>query len=754
MKPKLKYKIIVKDGHRYVKIGKKTIRVSSGISERELIKFIINKLHHKRKPGKPSEAKAPVKPNTSSISNQPGINRIQDKFDDLKKDVEKAKASSMQRIAPSFTIPKPALPPAPTYKDQIVIFDNKGDAKSALSNEEFEYLKKDILQKTAASAKQKAEEKAKQEKDVLKQDAATKAISEKERLSNLANDKVKKVQKEAELENQIKKATEKGKKDFVDYDKKIQQHFSEYVKDFLIKLPKGVNARTTKKPDMIEYITKAGLYHNEQYYIDKQLESEDIKKTKSEIATLETTISQLEQTPHKQPVEIIVDTGMRKELDKEKTLVPDEEKSDEPAAAAADATPFKFSPRDLLDEFGDPLNAGEEVTGKGKNVSRDGMTNFEIDDVMSPYGSKYLGCVAHDQIESLILPKVTNTEFGFIFNLDNHTEVGSHWVAIYCDPVHKKEIDYFDSFGRQPDERTLHSIKLIAEKINCNTYLKLKWNRIILQKNSSSNCGWFACSFLISMYSGKKWVDASGWNDAINGERDIERFKSQHGAGVFDFIGSFGRKIGEVAKEAYSRVKTAITGRTSMPSVVKNLVDKYGTEKVTDIQIARTPVNSVITGVLNALSGDTIDQNMKKLNYDNIYHLYMIVTLESGYKFKIERNESISVSSGDVSSNSEVINVPIKPVSLSDLIEKGSSGNSSFWTYSSTNNCQRFVADLLSKNGMMTTELKNFILQDANELLSDSPLVQKIADTVPDIFDRLKILAFGAGKKKRKRKIH
>ncbi len=83
---------------------------------------------------------------------------------------------------------------------------------------------------------------------------------------------------------------------------------------------------------------------------------------------------------------------------------------------------------------------------------------------------------------------------------------------------------------------------------------------------------------------------------------------------------------------------------------------------------------------------------------------------------------------------------------LNDLITKGEKiGGAKFWTYSTTNNCQAFVRDLLKGSGFLTGELSTYIMQNAAGLLKDSPLTSKIANTVTNIGASINTLLTGAG---------
>ena len=82
----------------------------------------------------------------------------------------------------------------------------------------------------------------------------------------------------------------------------------------------------------------------------------------------------------------------------------------------------------------------------------------------------------------------------FVFNTDNHSGPGLHWLAIYVD----KNSDgwFFDSFGRKPFIR--EHLRVIRK--NCQL---LRWNTIQLQSLESSHCGYFCVMFLHFLSSGK-----------------------------------------------------------------------------------------------------------------------------------------------------------------------------------------------------------------------------------------------------------
>lgn len=75
----------------------------------------------------------------------------------------------------------------------------------------------------------------------------------------------------------------------------------------------------------------------------------------------------------------------------------------------------------------------------------------------------------------------------FVFNTDDHTKIGTHWVAIYVDKNNRGL--YFDSYGLPPLIR--HHLRVIRK--NCR---QLRWNTIQLQSPESANCGHYCVMFL------------------------------------------------------------------------------------------------------------------------------------------------------------------------------------------------------------------------------------------------------------------
>ena len=82
----------------------------------------------------------------------------------------------------------------------------------------------------------------------------------------------------------------------------------------------------------------------------------------------------------------------------------------------------------------------------------------------------------------------------YVINLDEYVDVGTHWIALFCN---RNEIVYFDSFG----------IEYIPEEIKEFIGNKnIKVNIFRVQENNSIVCGYFCIGSIDFMVAGKKLI--------------------------------------------------------------------------------------------------------------------------------------------------------------------------------------------------------------------------------------------------------
>lgn len=164
-----------------------------------------------------------------------------------------------------------------------------------------------------------------------------------------------------------------------------------------------------------------------------------------------------------------------------------------------------------------------------------GLYDRQIDEIMSGQ-PRYLKTIARDEILDLVPMAKHATdaygEFGFIMNLDSRAQASKqHWVAVYCDPIERKELCYYDSFGEAPIyDKITDDLKKLVSKLNLPYYLKFKYNTVTNQAYDSNRCGIHAMLFLDKMFSGQSFKEATNFNvnksesDAIKEESKLKKF--------------------------------------------------------------------------------------------------------------------------------------------------------------------------------------------------------------------------------------
>lgn len=203
-------------------------------------------------------------------------------------------------------------------------------------------------------------------------------------------------------------------------------------------------------------------------------------------------------------------------------------------------------------------------------------------------------------------------------------------------------------------------------------------------------------------------------------------------------------KIGDGLLSAPLRAIDAINKagrRGTYPPSMRAAIEKYGNNKIVKLTVGRNPIISAIQKVANLLVGD----KLKKLNIDTLFHLFLIIELDNGQKFKTERNQVLNFTSS-IGEVKESIEVPInKDITLAEFFDNTLKkvGNILFVYNAVSNNCQMYIMQLLTSNGLINDSIKNFVKQDTNTLLS--PFLSKAANVVTDTAATIDKLLYGSG---------
>ena len=151
------------------------------------------------------------------------------------------------------------------------------------------------------------------------------------------------------------------------------------------------------------------------------------------------------------------------------------------------------------------------------------------------------------------------------------------------------------------------------------------------------------------------------------------------------------------------------------------LLSKYGDVKITKLNYSRKPIQKAISTALSIASLGEVDRLKERKGYKDIYHDGLIIYLESGEVFRLEKNASIELNNFVNEDNELLFSVPFnKELTINILLNNGKEVGQTFYEYDHTkNNCQTFVHTILTKNNLMNSELEKEVKKQDAQAISD-----------------------------------
>jgi len=209
-------------------------------------------------------------------------------------------------------------------------------------------------------------------------------------------------------------------------------------------------------------------------------------------------------------------------------------------------------------------------------------------------------------------------------------------------------------------------------------------------------------------------------------------------------------------------VNTLLPTRKQFPPKVRKIIQDNSNKNIVSITVGRNPVQKKVTTLLNLLSLGKVEEAQKDLNYDDLYHLFMLVGLDDGKTLLVEKNAVINMEyvRPDYQAKDKVsVNVN-HDIKFGEMIENAVNhvGPDIYLYNAQTNNCQVFISNLLLYSGLLTNELSGFISQDIVKVLETSPgYIEQITNFATELNAKWDRFVHGEGKRKNqsnKRKKH
>lgn len=202
----------------------------------------------------------------------------------------------------------------------------------------------------------------------------------------------------------------------------------------------------------------------------------------------------------------------------------------------------------------------------------------------------------------------------------------------------------------------------------------------------------------------------------------------------------------------FNRVKQFFKGKDNkLPIHFRKTLEAYKDQHIGRLLICRVPLNKTFTILGNLVSNGEYEKKIDSLNYDDMFHLYLLVGLDDGTHLKLEKNQTpeLKKSSHVVNNDTECVPVDLghKDILLQDFIDRtiNKMGIDNYTHYNYKNlNCQNFVLMHLVANGLIRPSYKNFIMQDVDEVASSIPgWADKLINFATNLADRADVLVHG-----------
>lgn len=159
-----------------------------------------------------------------------------------------------------------------------------------------------------------------------------------------------------------------------------------------------------------------------------------------------------------------------------------------------------------------------------------------------------------------------------------------------------------------------------------------------------------------------------------------------------------------------------LTNETSLPKNSQAFLNQYGDQIIKKMVISKSLVSKAAQMIY---LGKVVD-NDTKIPFDDIYHLKLILYLENGVIARIEKIPHVKIGENIENQNGELLDVPMhnEEFTLKELVEttiKNMGINNFIRYHGFTYNCGNLIMNLINSAGLLTEEMRNFLIQTADE---------------------------------------
>lgn len=190
-----------------------------------------------------------------------------------------------------------------------------------------------------------------------------------------------------------------------------------------------------------------------------------------------------------------------------------------------------------------------------------------------------------------------------------------------------------------------------------------------------------------------------------------------------------------------------------MPKAIAEYLQANGQQRIAKMEVCRVPIPSAISFLGNLLTLGQYNDAMKQYGYDSFFHLYLIATFDNGSVLSIEKNQRAQL--GGNPNREGAMCLPVMTyvpdsLTLQELFDHAIAQlpEQRLWYYDAiSQNCQRFVEDLLWCSGLLNSRLRMFIEQNVGAAIKEGGWTHNILSFGTDLANRFKTFISGGAEK-------
>lgn len=218
------------------------------------------------------------------------------------------------------------------------------------------------------------------------------------------------------------------------------------------------------------------------------------------------------------------------------------------------------------------------------------------------------------------------------------------------------------------------------------------------------------------------------------------------GSGLFD-------SLVKGAKAIIGRVSDIAKGiRRDYPPDVRVLLAEISNKPIIAMNIRRDPIRSFLNTAINLITLGKWNQARKDYAYDKVFHLGVEFELGDGRVYVAEKNQTLNIAPtlpSDKDTERLPVKLPATPLTVGEMLAKTQAvqGDRYFLYDAFDNNCQDWIVDLLTANGLSTPENTAFVKQPLEGVLRTLPgYTSKVARVATDLGALASVAIKGRGR--------